>query len=120
MAPQTKEENHRTRINHLEFIQAQQNTAVNFAWYWQSPRLKLLAVVSRLNKDKADLVVFNAGWSGGVNIVHEVPMFVAADSVSEDEQMREGKWEPFMTLPEALEEELKKFDEFKDLAVVTD
>lgn len=120
----TREEQHKTRINHLEFVQAQQNNAVKrlleqYAWYWLSNKRKCLAVISSLTKDKADLVVFNAGWSGGVNIVHEVPLFVSTDGLADDEQMREGKWEPFLTLPEVLEEELKKFDDFKESASST-
>jgi len=116
MAPQTKQENHTSRLNHLEYIQSKQLTGTRelmskFAWYWLNERQKLFAVVTNIHEDKADMVVFYAGWSGGISIVDSSPLLVRLEGTPEDELMKEGKWEPFLTLDDVLEEELKSEEE---------
>lgn len=116
MAPQTKPENHTSRLNHLEYIQSKQLTGMKdlmskFAWYWLNERQKLFSVVTRITKDKADMVVFNADWSGGVSIIDGSSLLVRLPGVPDDELMKEGKWEPFLTLDEVIAEELNVEEE---------
>lgn len=95
------------RINKLEHITFLQNEtlkklACNFAWYWYNERLKCFAIIQKLNKDVAELVVFSSNWSGGVYIVDGSKMLVRDEETPDDELIKSGTWEPMMSLPQIL------------------
>lgn len=79
-------------------------------WYWINERNKLFGIVTKIVDNKADIVVFNAGWSGGIGIINDSEMLIRIGDTPDDELIKENKWEPFMTLADVLEEELKTID----------
>lgn len=82
-----------------------------WAWYWIDQRRKVPALIcgSIKNDNKVDLIVFNTGWSGGIDVVHDVPFFdrVPALETPEDEQDKEYRWEPMLDV-ERLMEQVKR------------
>lgn len=78
-----------------------------FAWYWRDERRRAFAIVSRIVKDKAELVVFDGSWSGGFTIVDDSPMFIENPAEPLDEQIKEGHWQPMVDLEDILDAALK-------------
>jgi hypothetical protein len=86
--------------------------ASRFCWYWYSERVRLFAIVSAIHKgsDKANLIVFWDGWSGGNDVKVDVHMYVENPLLEEDEQvtLRVGKWEPMLDLGMIVNELVQK------------
>lgn len=102
-----------TRMNDLEGRLAAQEKInhdhmARFAFYYVTEHVKVIAIVSKIVKDKADLVVFNHGWSGGSDVMTEVPLFVLDHAFPEDEQIHTGKWVPAVDFPEIMLQALRE------------
>ena len=109
---------HSNRLAKLE-AKVEANTQIiralstKFAYYWANEgKRKCFAVISRLNKDVAELIVFSSGWSGGCDIITDCEMFISNPTIPEDEQvhLRDGKWEPMLELPEILDEAIEQVE----------
>lgn len=81
--------------------------AQKFGWYWRDEKRKSFAIVGRIFKDKADLIVFDTGWSGGFMLIDESPLFIEDPTIPLDEQPREGCWEPMVDLEDILDSAIK-------------
>lgn len=113
MTADKKDQTQLERINHLEHIVSkllthQRDLMAKFAWYWYDEKKKCLAIVTRIYKDEADLIAFSNTWSGGVFEVANAKILIRPEDKPEDELAKTGKWEPFLSLDEVLEEELAK------------
>lgn len=101
-----------TRLNELEQrVLAQEKIThqltARFAWYYHGTGNgnrydKRFAIITKINKDKADMVVFNAGWSGGTMQTANSPLRIVDERFPEEEQDFNGTWEPMMDITEIL------------------
>lgn len=74
-----------------------------FGWYWYSERVKCFAVIGRINKDRAELIVFNSRWSGGFSLIDDSPLFIEDPTIPADEQPKAGKWEPLVEMEDIID-----------------
>lgn len=89
-----------------------------FAYYHTANRV-IFSIISRLQTDRktgkpsglADLIAFNHNWSGGFDIVENVPLFVLDETIPEDEQSKNEHWTPLIEISQVTEEALIAFDE---------
>jgi hypothetical protein len=101
------------RINHLENVVSklltnQRDLMSKFAYFWYDEKKRMLAIVTRIKGDEADLVAFSNSWSGGMMEVPNAKLLIRKENVPDDEIIKTGKWEPLLTFDEVLEEELAK------------
>lgn len=108
---QTEQHEMRKRLNRLESQQEILNKTVKelgskYAYYWYNDRVKVFSVVTKLNprNSTASIVGFSDGLSGGMIVEVDVPMFINNPLLPDDEQQREGKWEPLLDLSLILDE----------------
>lgn len=101
------------RINHIEYVQSGLLDSVkellcHFCYYWKTERQRVLAIITKLDGNAADIVAISNSWSGGLYEISGVEMLIRPEGKPDDEIKKEGKWEPLLAIKEVLEEELKK------------
>lgn len=95
------------RLNHLEVVCKEQNRiikeiATQFAWYWYDEKIRTFAVISKLEKDEAELIAFSGVWSGGNYVIDRSKLLIRDPDKPEDELKKTGKWEPMLNLSELI------------------
>lgn len=89
-----------------------------FALY-HTQRRSCFAIISRLGTDRktqkpnglADLVVFHHGWSGGHDVVLDVPLWIHDPALNDEENPKDEKWVPMLEISEITETALREYEE---------